>query len=243
MTTAVSPRLFDASAKVYRGEVDPADPNSAWSLIVARVPPGRRVLEIGCAEGYMSAYLREAKGCAVTGVELSTEAAAVARGRCQSVVVGDVENGALDALPGGFDVLICADVLEHLRHPGRVLRGLQEKLAPHGLALISLPNVAHWDVRRDLLAGRFEYQRSGLLDDTHLRFFTHDSARRLIEQAGLRVIDTYFVHRWPRQWKYERLYRRWERPLRRLTARYFLRLFGYQFIFAAVPEAGGGRAS
>jgi methionine biosynthesis protein MetW len=242
MTTAIGTRLFDASAKVYRGHVDPADPNSAWSLIVARVPPGSRVLEIGCAEGYMSAYLREAKGCAVTGVELSAEAAEVARGRCESVVVGDVEDGALDALAGGFDVVICADVLEHLRHPGRVLRSLREKLAPTGVALVSLPNVAHWDVRRDLLAGRFEYDRSGLLDDTHLRFFTRDSARRLIAQSGYRVTETDFVHRWPRQWKYERAYRRWERPLRRLTARFFLGLFGYQFIFTAVPEADGGEA-
>jgi methionine biosynthesis protein MetW len=241
MSGAMQTRLFDTSSKVYRGTVDPADVNSAWSRIVARVPPGSRVLEIGCAEGYMSAYLRQAKGCAVTGVDLSAEAAAAAAAYCERVVVGDVEAGALDQVGGPFDVVICADVLEHLRHPGRVLRELRARLADGGLALVSLPNVAHWDVRRPLLAGRFDYASSGLLDDTHLRFFTRETARALIEQSGFRVRETDFVHRWPRQWKYGRLYRRFERPLRRLTARYFLGLFGYQFIFVAVPFGGGAR--
>jgi methionine biosynthesis protein MetW len=241
--SAVHAQWFDAPSKVYQGQVDPSDANSAWSRIVARVPPRSRVLEIGCAEGYMSAYLSRALGCAVTGIELSADAARAARSVCERVVVGDVEAGALDELPaGGFDVAICADVLEHLRRPGLVLRRVREKLERDGLALVSLPNVAHWDVRRPLLAGRFEYGPSGLLDDTHLRFFTRDSAQRLIEQSGFGVRDTDFVHRWPGHWKYGALYRRWEGPLRRLTARCFLGLFAYQFIFAAVPRHEPERA-
>ena len=233
--TAAGVALYEATSKVYRGQVDPADPNSAWSLIVARVPPRSRVLEIGCAEGYMSAYLRREKRCAVTAVEVCPQAAEAARKHCERVVVGDVEGTALAEVGGGYDVVLCADVLEHLRHPGRVLRSLAARLNPRGRALVSVPNVAHWDVRRLILAGRFEYDRSGLLDDTHLRFFTRETAGRLLEGAGLRVVETEFVHRWPGHWKYGAFYRRWERPLRRLTARHFLGLFGYQFVFTAVP--------
>lgn len=155
------------------------------------VPPGARVLELGCATGYLSRYLKEERGCRVVGVELDPDAAERARAHCERVVVGDLDQLDLAALldEGSFDVILCGDVLEHLKAPGRVLAAARRLLAPRGRVVATIPNVAHGDLRLALLAGRFDYQRLGLLDETHLRFFTLTGVRALFEDAG------YAVHR------------------------------------------------
>ncbi len=155
------------------------------------VPPGSRVLELGCATGYLSRYLKEERGCRVVGVELDEAAAERARAHCERVVVGDLDQLDLAALldEGAFDVILAGDVLEHLKSPGRVLASARRLLAPGGRFVATIPNVAHGDLRLALLAGRFTYQRLGLLDETHLRFFTHAGVLALFEEAG------YAVHR------------------------------------------------
>jgi methionine biosynthesis protein MetW len=163
--------------------------SSAHGLLVAAVPPGARVLDVGCATGYLAAALA-ARGCAVVGVEADPVAAAAAAGACERVVTGDVETAecraALDAL-APFDAVVCGDVLEHLREPWDALRFLATLLAPGGRAVISVPNIGHWTARRALLRGRFPYAEHGLFDRTHLRFFTRAGARGLARSAGLRV--------------------------------------------------------
>jgi 2-polyprenyl-3-methyl-5-hydroxy-6-metoxy-1,4-benzoquinol methylase len=153
------------------------------------VPPGSRVLELGCASGYVSRLLAERLGCTVTGVELLEEYAALARPYCQEVLVGNLD--ALDltqAFAGRqFDVVLAGDVLEHVVDPWRTLVQARQLLAPGGRVVATIPNVAHGDVRLALLAGRFEYRRLGLLDETHVRFFTHATVRELFERAGLAV--------------------------------------------------------
>ena len=126
----------------------------------------------------------------------------------------------------GYDVVLCLDVLEHLVDPAGALAALRG-LAPRGRALISLPNVAHWSLRKELLRGRWEYTESGLLDRTHLRFYTLDTARSLLSQAGWRV-------EWesssPGQPPLVRL------PAQRLgVLQRWPRLFGVQLLFDAVP--------
>jgi SAM-dependent methyltransferase len=161
-------------------------------LLVAAVPAGARVLDVGCAEGYLAGVLAE-RGCEVIGMEADPRAARVARGVCADVVEGDIEDPAVRARldpARPFDRVLFGDVLEHLRDPGAVLtwaRGLLATSGPDARAVVSLPNIAHWTGRRELLRGRFPQADHGLFDRTHLRFFTPASARALVEDAGMTV--------------------------------------------------------
>jgi len=169
-----------------------ATPGSTHELVVGLVPPRARVLEFGCASGYMSRVLKTRLGCRVVGVELFAESAEQALPHCERLLIGDVETMDLGATLGGerFDAILFADVLEHLRQPEAVLRRLRPLLAEGGVVVASLPNVAHASVRLALLGGEFRYADGGLLDRTHVRFFTRESIEDLFEGAGY-TIDTW----------------------------------------------------
>ncbi len=172
-----------------------ADPDSTHGKIVSLVPPATRVLEFGCATGYMSEVLKNRLGCTVTGIEISPEAAALAEQHCERVIVGDAERIDYAAELAGeeFDAVLFADVLEHLKEPGDVLRRIRPFVAENGVVIASIPNIAHGSVRLALLGGEFRYRDWGLLDDTHLRFFTRASIQDLFEETG------YVVTHWMRQ--------------------------------------------
>ena len=157
--------------------------------ILSLVPRGSVVLDVGCAGGYLARALRERGVEAVDGIEPSLEDAEAARPHCRRLVHGSVEDDeAVAELPDNeYDVIVCGDVLEHLVEPERALRRLIPKLKPGGRFVISVPNVAHYSVRWTLLRGRFEYQDLGLLDRTHLRFFTGKTLVEMLESAGLTV--------------------------------------------------------
>jgi len=153
------------------------------------IPDRSRVLEIGTAAGHMTRALAE-KHCQVTGIELDPDLGRFATQFCTSMIVGDVENLDIDGvLSADFDVILCGDVLEHLKDPAAVLQKLTRKLRPHGYFVVSLPNIAHASVRLSLLAGKFTYVPEGLLDATHLRFFTLESICKLLTHAGLVIHD------------------------------------------------------
>jgi SAM-dependent methyltransferase len=159
----------------------------AHRLALGAVPDGARVLDVGCATGYLAERLG-ARGCRVVGVEADPEAAAAAREHCELVVVGDVEDPAVrNELPRDMDVVLAADVLEHLRDPWSALAGLRGHLAANGCAVVSVPNIGHWSARRELARGHFPYAEHGLFDRTHLRFFARAGARELAAAAGYRV--------------------------------------------------------
>jgi SAM-dependent methyltransferase len=161
-------------------------PGSTHNLVVGLVERGSRVLEFGCATGYMSQVLRDRLGATVVGVELQAEAAEVAALHCERVIVGDAEELDLEAELGGerFDAILFADVLEHLRDPAAVLRRVRPFVAEGGAVVASIPNVAHASVRLALLAGSFRYREQGLLDESHLRFFTREGVQDLFEGSG-----------------------------------------------------------
>jgi 2-polyprenyl-3-methyl-5-hydroxy-6-metoxy-1,4-benzoquinol methylase len=171
------------------------DPASTHSKIVSLVPPATRVLEFGCATGYMSKVLKDRLGCTVVGVEIDPEAAALAEQHAERVIVGDAEKIDYAAELAGeeFDVILLADVLEHLKEPADVLRRVRPFVAENGVVVASIPNIAHASVRLALLGGEFRYREWGLLDDTHLRFFTRASIQDLFEETG------YVVTHWLRQ--------------------------------------------
>lgn len=171
------------------------DPASTHSKIVSLVPPATRVLEFGCATGYMSQVLKSRLGCTVVGVEIDRDAAAIAEQHTERVIVGDAEKIDYAAELAGeeFDVVLFADVLEHLKEPGDVLRRVRPFIAENGVVIASIPNIAHASVRLALLGGEFRYREWGLLDDTHLRFFTRASIQDLFEESG------YVITNWLRQ--------------------------------------------
>jgi O-antigen biosynthesis protein len=168
---------------------------STHSIVVELVPEGSSVLEFGCATGYMSEVLTQRRGCRVVGIELDAEAAAEASARCERVIVGDAETLDLGDRLGDerFDAVLFADVLEHLRDPAGMLRRVRPFVGDDSVVIASIPNVAHASVRLSLLAGRFRYRRQGLLDESHLRFFTRDSIRDLFEETGYVVTHWFRV--------------------------------------------------
>jgi 2-polyprenyl-3-methyl-5-hydroxy-6-metoxy-1,4-benzoquinol methylase len=123
----------------------------------------------------------------VTGVD-SVEIHAI-RDRVDDFVLADLENGVPRAVGDNFDVVIAADVIEHVRHPQRLLRQMSDVLSPTGQIVICTPNFGHWYARGRVVTGTFDYDRRGILDQTHLRFFSRKSLRRTIASSGLDLLE------------------------------------------------------
>lgn len=174
----------------YQFDVDLSDPNNGHSLIhqlaVSAGKPAMEVLEIGCSSGYVGATL-VAKGHRVTGVELDPEAAHAARAALHEVFTGDADAYFRAHPDRRYDAILLGDVLEHMAEPGATLRRCAAQLGPDGALAISLPCVAHGSVRAMLLEGRWDYADYGLLDRTHLRFFSYQGMLGLLSSAGLRI--------------------------------------------------------
>ncbi|AMV24175.1 putative S-adenosylmethionine-dependent methyltransferase [Gemmata sp. SH-PL17] len=145
------------------------------------------VVDLGCGAGRLGAALKARQACRVVGVEHDPGAAAAARARLDLVLEGDAE--ALDwPFPDhSFDAVVCGDVLEHLRDPLALLKRVRAWLRPEGVLVVSLPNVRHHTVVRALLGGDWTYEPAGLLDHTHLRFFTRREIEKLLFRAGFAV--------------------------------------------------------
>ncbi|MCU7854230.1 MAG: class I SAM-dependent methyltransferase, partial [Candidatus Thiodiazotropha sp. (ex Lucinoma borealis)] len=144
----------------YDFKLDLGVENNSHTQLVRRIAPGSRVLELGCATGYMSDYLRSELGCYVVGVEIDRAMARKAEQHCDRVIVGDVQKGHWLKCLGDerFDIITCADILEHLRDPTSLLNSLPKLLNEGGRLLASVPNGAHAALRLELLEGRFTYE-------------------------------------------------------------------------------------
>jgi methionine biosynthesis protein MetW len=173
--------MATANASVYDELVAAGGLADAHRLLIDAVPDGSRVLDVGCASGYLAEALQRDKDCQVTGLEYDPRAVEDARARGVDARCVNLDVDPIDG--DGYDVVIFADVLEHLREPARVLESVHA--AP--LVLVSLPNVAHWTARRQLLWGRWPNDDHGIFDRTHLHFFTRDSAHALARGAGYAV--------------------------------------------------------
>jgi 2-polyprenyl-3-methyl-5-hydroxy-6-metoxy-1,4-benzoquinol methylase len=197
----------------------------------------QRVLDLGCSSGRFAEQLRKL-GHRVTGVD-GVEIDGV-RDRVDEFVLGNLEDGIPAAAGTGFDVVIAADVIEHVSRPAELLRQMAAVLAPAGELLVSTPNFAHWYPRIRVASGLFGYDRRGILDETHLRFFTRRGLLRTVRSAGLRVEDLRYTGlpfdvlaeggRLP-----SRIARRVDRGLVQLRPT----LFGYQFVLRMTRHHAG----
>ena len=172
------------SALRYSGHND--DPNEVAGMVRKLIPSGVRVLDVGCGTGSVTVIANAGKQNDVFGIEPDEQRAAVARSVGLNVKCGYFDQRYLDD-HGRFDVIVFADVLEHVAAPDKIITIAKSGLNPRGHIVISVPNVAHWSVRAALLLGRFDYTEFGLCDSTHLRWFTKKTICDLLSSSGFRV--------------------------------------------------------
>lgn len=219
----------------YDGQSD--HPMEVAGMLRDLMPSGVRVLDIGCGTGSVTLIANRNKGNDVVGLEPDPDRVALARQRGVNAVCGLLDEDFV-LRSGPFDVVMMADVLEHIAEPRAVLKLAVRALKPNGCLLISVPNVAHWTVRLNLLFGRFDYADVGIMDVTHLRWFYWKTIRNLVEEAGLRVVtmrqtagvELPAYNRAPFRYVHRRL-----RDFAVRRANYiFPRLFGCQHVIKAV---------
>jgi 2-polyprenyl-3-methyl-5-hydroxy-6-metoxy-1,4-benzoquinol methylase len=228
---------YPTARLTYQSKVD--DPYSSHSVILAWVGDGggRRLLDVGSAQGVLAQRFTE-RGFEVTCVEGSSELAALGKDKCREMIVADLDK-PLPQLNGQFDVIVYGDILEHLRNPMDVFTGFNRSLRPGGLVIVSVPNVAHLYVRLNLLLGRLPYADRGILDRTHLRFFTLVSFRRFLSEAGLeceRIVATPVPLFLAVPSRYHGGWLRALQAVNALVTRGWKTLFGFQFVAVAHPR-------
>lgn len=148
---------------------------------------GAVILDVGCGAGALGRQLKEKGAAAVHGIEAEKEAAQAAAPWYHNVLACPVEQVDFTAYKEFFDVIICADILEHLADPWDLLARLRGALKPNGALVASIPNFRHRKVIGNLLAGRLDYLSAGILDKSHLRFFTFQSVVEMFRNAGYRI--------------------------------------------------------
>ncbi|MPV85328.1 class I SAM-dependent methyltransferase [Ostreibacterium oceani] len=175
--------------KVYQRQFDPKDKNSSLALIAKHIPKGSRVLDIGCGVGELGRYLKEVKDCYVVGIEYSQESIQIATQKLDKAVMLDLnkdrlESNLFDVQATEFDVIVIADVLEHIYSPERVLESAKSLLSDSGKLLISIPNAGYVGALIGLYDDSWHYREEGILDRTHIRFYTQKTIAALLDETG-----------------------------------------------------------
>ncbi len=156
--------------------------------IFGQIPHGSKVLEIGCGSGRLANILTLSKKCRVYCIEKDTAMAYIARNKCVEMHNIDIEDTELPYEAGFFDCIVLGDVLEHMKEPEKVLINLKKYISENGFLIYSVPSIVNWHSRLTIFFGKFEYEQSGVFDKTHLRFYNLNSAKKLAQDAGYRII-------------------------------------------------------
>ena len=178
---------------------DSVNENTSWYKAFHLIEPGSIVLDIGCSSGNFGQALIGMRDCVVDGVEIAPDDIVVAKTKLRAVYSVDIERDNLDEITNRYDVIYFGDVIEHLITPSKTLERVASLLKPNGKLVFSVPNMAYLAVRLDLLEGRFEYTKTGLLDNTHLHYYDRVEIERVISEAGynLQTLD-YVAKDYPR---------------------------------------------
>jgi 2-polyprenyl-3-methyl-5-hydroxy-6-metoxy-1,4-benzoquinol methylase len=182
--------MFSEGGVTYRADIDLRATNNPFVELLKMVGTGKRVLEVGPGSGHVTHQLTQ-QGCRVTCVEKDKTMAEMAQSFCDHMIVGDIESDTIERQfsTEQFDVVTFGDVLEHLRDPSEVLIKVKPLIGRTGYVVASIPNVAHRSLRLSLLFGEFDYGDIGLLDRTHLRFFTIRTIEKLMNESGYKIVD------------------------------------------------------
>lgn len=185
-----------SSGFVYDRRIDFRE-NTADYFVVKSIFDGAKVLELGCSTGYITRYLNSEKHCENSAVEISRKALDEVSSILKYAINDDLNfiEKWVDKLPDDyFDYIICQDVLEHLIDPFKVLTALKEKLVYRGKFLISIPNASHNTILMQLLRDRFDYKDIGILDKTHIKFYTKETFSEEAKKIGLKRIAHYITY-------------------------------------------------
>lgn len=156
------------------------------------------VLDVGCGSGALGAWIKRGNNSAVVhGIDISPEAGRAAAERLDAFWCVDLDLSPLPETGLKYDLIILGDVLEHLKRPDLFLIGVNDHLSPVGRVIVSVPNVANYSIRLRLLFGAFRYTETGIMDRTHLRFFTWGSFSELISHCGFSIEKRTFISRFP----------------------------------------------
>jgi methionine biosynthesis protein MetW len=167
--------------------IDPTDPFDVAGILRSFLPDGVQVLDVGCGTGALTNLVNQGKRNRVFGIEPDEKRAELAKTRGIDVSRGSLTEEYFKGREK-FDVIIFADVLEHVPEPAALLRVASKGLKQNGLVLVSVPNVAHWSMRFDLMRGQFNYEATGIRDATHLRWFTLKTIQDLLRSQGFEVL-------------------------------------------------------
>lgn len=178
-------QIATQSQHIYERSIVNQD-NDSLALLAQLITPSSIVLDLGMGTGALGRYLAERQAITIDGVTLSQDEANRARNVYRKIQLADLDTIELDHLFDAqkYDFIVCADVLEHLKNPERILKQAHQILKPNGKLLASVPNVAYCGLLSELLQGEFQYREEGLLDATHLRFFTRQSLHRFFSTHG-----------------------------------------------------------
>lgn len=192
----------------YDHELDMMSENSA-ALVLKEIPSEAKVLELGPATGYMTRYMKEQLNCSVYCIEYDPSSAEQAAVYSEKMIVSDLEDFSVwtkELSDEKFDYILCVDVLEHLRDPHRVLREVVKYLEAEGSVIVSIPNISHNAIIMSLLQGEFKYNQLGLLDNTHVKFFTKESIIEMLSEAGLEIVKMKATKAWPEETEFHKSY-------------------------------------
>lgn len=167
-----------------------SDENNSWSQVMNLINDSEKVLDIGCSSGNFGEELMRNKHCVVDGIDVDAKDVNLAKQKLRNAHVLNVENDPIDIFDEKYDVILMMDVIEHLVEPVKALKKIATLLKPGGRLVFSVPNMSHISVRLDLLMGKFNYRNTGLLDDTHLHFYTEEYLRRVLSNAGYDLAQT-----------------------------------------------------
>lgn len=193
---------------------------------VTLIPEGSKILEIGCATGFMAEYLIKEKKCIVDGVELALDEAREAKKKLRNVITGDIEDkDTIKQIEDTYDIVFASALIEHLKDPWLSLKTWKKVLKKDGRILITTSNIAHWSMRLKMMKGQFNYEQYGILDNTHLRFFTTESFQKLVTDCGY-TIEHFSID--PVGGGYPKI--------SKLLSHTFPNLFAYQMLIFAKPN-------
>lgn len=174
----------------YTGfQVDLKNKNSSWTLVYEKIKNNSKVLDVGCSSGYFDKVLIDQKNCTVDGVELDPDDARLAEKICRRITVGNIEDDdfSWEGLDDDYDHILFIDVLEHLVDPAKTLEKVAGRLSKDGSIVFSIPNMANGSVRLQLLQGNFDYEKDGLLDETHMHYYTEKTVGDMVRKSGLKL--------------------------------------------------------